>query len=116
MFVIVLTFVFMSVEICGGYIANSIAIMSDAAHLLSDVVGIGFSAVALVIAQRNATSRYSWGFHRAEVFGALLSIFSIWVITVFLIFEAIKRFQSKPEILGGLMFSVSIICLVFNLI
>jgi zinc transporter 2 len=116
LFVILLTFIFMSVEIVGGYLANSIAIMSDAAHLLSDVIGIGFSAVALIIAQRNANHKFSWGYHRAEVFGALLSIFSIWIITVFLIFEAIKRFKTKPEIEGGLMFTISILCLVFNLI
>lgn len=45
-----MTFVFMSVEIVGGYLANSIAIMSDAAHLISDVLGIGFSMVGLIIA------------------------------------------------------------------
>ena len=83
----------MSVEIVGGYLANSIAIMSDAAHLLSDVIGIGFSIVGLIIATRNATGKYSWGYHRAEVFGALLSIFSIWIITVALVIEAIRRFS-----------------------
>lgn len=111
-----MTVAFMSIEIIGGYLANSIAIMSDAAHLLSDVIGIGFSVVALIIAQRNATEKYSWGYHRAEVFGALLSIFSIWLITIFLVIEAIKRFYEKPEIFGGLMFSVSVLCLIFNLI
>lgn len=82
----------MAIEIVGGFIANSLAIMSDAAHLLSDVVGIGFSAVALVIAQRHATEKFSFGYHRVEIFGALLSIFSIWGITVFLIIEAVHRF------------------------
>ena len=106
----------MSVEIVGGYLANSIAIMSDAAHLISDVIGIGFSVVGLIIAQRDATAKYSWGYHRAEVFGALLSIFSIWLITAFLIAEAIKRFKTQPEIVGKTMFTVAIICLIFNLI
>lgn len=75
----------MSIEIIGGLLSNSIAIMSDAAHLLSDAIGIGFSVIGLIIAERNATQKYSWGFHRAEVFGALLSIFSIWLITAFLV-------------------------------
>lgn len=114
--VTLLTFIFMSVEIIGGYIANSIAIMSDAAHLFSDVIGIGFSVIGLIIATRNSTKKYSWGYHRAEVFGALLSIFSIWLITVFLVFEAIRRFQKKPEIVGRTMFVIAIVCLVFNLI
>lgn len=90
--VTLLTFIFMAVEIIGGYLANSIAIMSDAAHLFSDVLGIGFSVVALIIAERQATKKYSWGFHRAEVFGAFLSIFSIWLITIGLVYEAIIRF------------------------
>lgn len=108
--------VFMAVEIVGGYFANSIAIMSDAAHLLSDVIGIGFSVIGLIIAERNASTKFSWGFHRAEVFGALLSIFSIWLITVFLVIEAIRRFWTKPEVVGKTMFILSLVCLVFNLI
>ena len=114
--VTLLTFVFMSVEIVGGYFANSIAIMSDAAHLFSDVIGIGFSVIGLIIAQRNASRKYSWGFHRAEVFGALLSIFSIWIITGFLVAEAIHRFWTRPEVVGETMFVISVVCLVFNLI
>ena len=111
-----LTLVFMTVEIIGGWIANSIAIMSDAAHLLSDVVGIGFSIVGLCIATRHATEKYSWGYHRAEVFGALLSIFSIWIITIFLVVEAIHRFFIHPEVKGKMMFIISFIALAFNLI
>jgi solute carrier family 30 (zinc transporter), member 2 len=91
LFVTFLTFIFMAVEIVGGYLANSIAIMSDAAHLLSDVIGIGFSVIALFISTRNANKKYSWGYHRAEVFGALLSIFSIWFMTAGLLFEASRR-------------------------
>jgi zinc transporter 2 len=106
----------MVIEIVCGYMANSIAIMSDAAHLFSDVLGIGFSAVALIIAQRKANHKYSWGYHRAEVFGALLSIFSIWIITAFLAWEAIERLQKKPQVLGKLMFGTAILCLLFNLI
>jgi len=81
----------MSIEIVGGYVANSIAIMSDAAHLLSDVIGIGFSVVGLFIGTKNATKKYSWGYHRAEVIGAILSILSIWLITACLVVVAIER-------------------------
>ena len=107
----------MSVEIIGGYIANSIAIMSDAAHLLSDVVGIGFSVIGLFIGTKNATRKYSWGYHRAEVLGATLSILSIWLITGFLVVAAIQRLLfERPKVEGEVMFIVSIVCLVFNLI
>ena len=111
-----LTVIFMSVEIVGGYFANSIAIMSDAAHLLSDVIGIGFSVIGLFIATKNANKKYSWGYHRAEVLGAILSILSIWLITGFLIAEAIHRFYTRPIVEGKTMFIISLVCLVFNLI
>jgi len=108
--------VFISVEIMGGMWAHSIAIMSDAAHLASDVVGISVSILALFIAQKQATKQFSYGFHRVEVLGALLSIFSIWGMSIWLIIEATDRFFHPPEVVGSVMFSVAILSLVFNLI
>lgn len=115
-FVTILTLIFMTIEIIGGWIANSIAIMSDAAHLISDVIGIGFSIVGLCIATKHSNEKYSWGYHRAEVFGALLSIFSIWLITGFLVAEACSRFWKHPEVKGKLMFIIAFVALAFNLI
>lgn len=100
----------------GGYWANSIAIMSDAAHLTSDALGIGISIVALKIAERGADNQYTFGYHRAEVLGALVSILFIWGITIYLIVEATKRILAPPEINGEIMLIVSGMCLVFNLI
>jgi len=86
--VTLLSIVFISVEIVGGLAAHSIAIMSDAAHLASDVIGIGISVLALAIAQKRSTKNFSYGFHRVEVMGALISIFSIWGMSIYLIIEA----------------------------
>ena len=83
-----LSAVFMLVEITGGIMAQSIAIISDAAHLASDVLGLAMSVACLAIAQKNATNKFSYGFHRIEVLGAIVSIASIWIMAGFLCYEA----------------------------
>ena len=115
--------VFMIAEIIGGYLAGSLAILTDAAHLLSDLVGFSVSLVCLWLARRKATPVLSFGFKRAEVLGALLSVSLIWVVTGFLIVEAIERTSmiishdpSYEPVNGELMFGVAILGLVCNLI
>ena len=80
--------IFIAIEITGGIMANSIAIMSDAAHMASDVVGDLSSVISVHIATRAATKRFSYGYHRIEIVGALISIVSIWVMVFFLLYEA----------------------------
>jgi len=84
--------IFICVEIAGGYMAHSIAIMSDAAHIASDVIGFGISICSLKIAQRHANDKYTYGYHRVEIIGAFCSIFTIWILTIWLLYEATKRF------------------------
>ena len=106
----------MIVELIGGYLARSLAIMTDAAHLLSDLSGFTISIVSLYIATRPANFELTYGYHRAEVVGALASILIIWVLTVWLVTEAIQRLLVPSEIDAFLMLSISILGLVFNLI
>ena len=114
--VVIVTVVFVAVEIVGGMLAKSIAIISDAAHLTSDAFGIGISIVAIKIAERDRNAKYSYGYHRAEVIGALFSILFIWVLSLWLILEASYRLFNPQEIDGLTMLGVSGLCLVFNLI
>ena len=114
--VVLITIIFVAVEVCGGLLANSIAIMSDAAHLTSDALGIGISIVALKISENNANDTHSYGYHRAEVIGAIVSILFIWLVTVWLMVEATFRILYPQTIDGYVMLVVSGICLVFNLI
>ena len=116
MIVTLLSGVFMTVEIVGGIASNSIALISDAAHLASDTIGLGISVCALSIAQKAATENYSYGFHRVEVLGALISILSIWILTVLLVYEATLRFYNPPEIGSKIMFGTAVLSLFFNLI
>mmetsp|Transcript_21400 Transcript_21400/g.26333 ORF Transcript_21400/g.26333 Transcript_21400/m.26333 type:complete len:323 (-) Transcript_21400:276-1244(-) len=114
--VLLTSLVFVGVEVAGGYFANSIAIMSDAVHIASDVIGFGISICSLKIAQRSANKKFSYGYHRVEIVGAFCSIFSIWGPTIWLIYEATQRFFNPPEIGGTIMLSVAVLSLFFNLI
>jgi len=108
--------VFMIIELIGGYVANSLAIMTDAAHLLSDLSGFIISIVSLYIATRPANFELTYGYHRAEVVGALASILIIWVLTVWLVKEAIQRLIEPSEINSVVMLCISIMGLIFNII
>ncbi|DBB15899.1 TPA: Metal tolerance protein 1, variant 3 [Trebouxia sp. C0006] len=95
---------FMVVEFCGGYFTHSLALMTDAAHLLSDVTGFAVAAVASHLASRKSATTYSFGYHRAEVLGALMSVLIIWVVTGVLIYEAILRIITPGHTKGKAMF------------
>ena len=80
---------FMIIEIIGGALAHSMAIMTDAAHLLSDFSGFLISIFSIWIGTRPASNNMSYGYHRAEIIGALGSVMLIWGLTLWLIWEAI---------------------------
>ena len=112
----VLCFFFMVIEVIGGYLANSIAIMSDAAHMFSDLLGFIISIFSIYIAKRSAVHSMSFGYHRAEVIGALSSVMIIWGLTLWLIYEAGLRLLYPSKVDGGTMLIVAILGLVFNII
>ena len=107
---------FMIIEFIGGYLAGSLAIMSDAAHLMSDLCGFIISIASLLIATRPANFELTFGFHRYEVIGALSSILIIWALTAWLLVEAGYRFFNPGKIEGLTMVIISCCGLVFNLI
>ncbi|EOA27251.1 hypothetical protein CARUB_v10023370mg [Capsella rubella] len=114
---VVLCLVFMSVEVVGGIKANSLAILTDAAHLLSDVAAFAISLFSLWAAGWEATPRQTYGFFRIEILGALVSIQLIWLLTGILVYEAIIRIVTETsEVNGFLMFLVSAFGLVVNII
>jgi len=110
----ILCFVFMCAEIAGGILAGSIAILTDAAHLLSDLAGMLIGVAAIYLSQHPATGTMTYGYHRAEILGALASIALVWVMTGILIFEACRRLQDPPEVDGKLMFIIATLGLFIN--
>ena len=83
---------FIVAQLIGGYLAGSVAILTDSAHLASDLIGFAISIIALNIAQKKSDKELSYGWHRAEIIGSVVSLSSIWIMTVFLLGEATKRF------------------------
>ena len=107
---------FMIAEVIGGIISGSLAILTDAAHILSDILGFGISVISIHITRLPASRRMSFGFHRAEVLGALLSIAAIWALTAWLISEAIHRIIHLNHVDGELMVITAVAGLAGNLI
>ncbi|CAI7999525.1 Zinc transporter 2 [Geodia barretti] len=87
----ILALLFMIGEIVGGYLSQSLAILTDAAHMLSDFASFLISLFAIWVATRKPSKGMSFGWHRAEVLGAVVSVLIIWVVTGVLVYEAIKR-------------------------
>lgn len=115
MYACMLTFFFFIIELIGGYIAHSLAIMSDAAHLLSDLAGFGISLIAVSISHLPPNSRLSFGFARAEVLGAFVSVFFIWALTAVLVVFAVVRLLHPAPVNGPLMLLLGIIGLAVNI-
>jgi cation diffusion facilitator family transporter len=118
MCVLLVCLTFMAVEVVGGILASSIAILSDAAHLLSDVLGFVISMISVYISGLPASTRHSYGFHRAGVIGALASVVLIWGLTGFLIYFATVRIIEidSIEIDGEIMFGTATFGLLANLV
>jgi cobalt-zinc-cadmium efflux system protein len=108
--------IFMIVEVTGGIIANSLALISDALHLFTDVGALILSLVVLKIAHLPSTRKMSYGYHRAEILGALASALSLWALCGVLIYEAITRLISPPEVKGPIVFVIAAIGLAANLL
>jgi len=86
-----LCLIFMIAEAIGGYFSNSLAVMTDAAHMLSDFTSFLVSLFALWVSSRPPSKRMSFGFYRAEILGASLSVLMIWILTGVLLYAAIDR-------------------------
>lgn len=114
--VVVLCIIFMGVEVVGGIKANSLAVLTDAAHLLSDVAAFAISLFSIWASGWEATPRQSYGFFRIEILGALVSIQLIWLLAGILVYEAIVRLiHENGQVQGFLMFVVSAIGLAVNI-
>ncbi|KAF8053669.1 hypothetical protein N665_1386s0003 [Sinapis alba] len=117
-FVVVLCILFMSIEVVGGIKANSLAILTDAAHWLTDVAAFAISMLSMWAASWEANPRQSYGFFRIEILGALVSIQLIWLLTGILVYEAITRLIQKTndDVDGFFMLLVAAFGLVVNII
>jgi cobalt-zinc-cadmium efflux system protein len=107
---------FMIVEILGGFIANSLALLSDGLHMFSDTVSLGVALIAFIYAEKNATSTKTFGYKRFEVLAALFNGITLLIISGVIIIEAIRRFFNPIKVQSTEMFIISVIGLIVNII
>ncbi len=107
---------FMLVEFIGGILTNSLALLSDAGHMLSDAVALGLSLAALIFGERAATLDKTYGYKRFEILAALLNGIALVALSIYILYEAVVRLSSPPMVIGKGMIIISVIGFVINII
>ncbi len=106
----------MAAEVVGGYLANSLALISDAGHMFSDAAALALSWLAIVFAARPATVRKTYGFHRLEILAALINGMTLIALSIFIVVEAFHRFRVEEAVRGNILMAVSLGGLLVNLV
>jgi cobalt-zinc-cadmium efflux system protein len=103
-------------ELVGGLMANSLALLADAGHVFTDVIALSLSWYGIRQAERPASNRMTFGYHRVGVIIAIVNALSIFAIALFIFYEAIRRLQDPPEVDSPIMLIVATIGLSVNLL
>jgi cobalt-zinc-cadmium efflux system protein len=106
---------FMAVEVASGVVARSLALLSDAGHMLVDATAIGFSLLALRLAARPARGALTFGLRRMEILSAQANGVTLLILAAFVTYEAIRRLFAPPDVRGGLVLVVALIGILVNL-
>lgn len=106
---------YMVVEVIGGILTNSLALLSDAGHMLSDAAALGLSLFALKLGERKASETKSFGYRRFEIISAALNGLTLIIISVYIFYEAYHRFLNPPEVQSLGIFTVAVIGLLVNI-
>ncbi|MEQ1661101.1 MAG: cation diffusion facilitator family transporter [Thiobacillus sp.] len=113
---LLLTFAFALIEALAGWWSGSLALLSDAAHMLTDATSLGLAAGAAWLAQRPPSLRHSYGLVRAEILAALINSIAMLVLIGLIVYEALQRFNTPHAIEGGTVIVVAVIGLGVNLL
>lgn len=111
-----LTGSFLIAEVIGGVLTGSLALISDAAHMLTDTAALAIALAAIRIARRPADRRRTYGYHRFEILAAAFNALLLFAVALYILVEAYRRFTSPPEIHSVGMLVVASIGLIVNLI
>lgn len=114
--VLALLLVFMAGEVAAGIAASSLALLSDAAHMVVDAGAIALSLVALRLAARPAGGRFTYGLKRTEILSAQVNGATLLVLGLLIVYEAVHRLVSPPEVTGGVVLGVALAGIVVNLL
>ncbi len=111
-----LTTVFLVAEVVGGLLTNSLALLSDAAHMGTDVIALAISLVAVRLSRKPPDARRTYGYARMEAIGALINGGLLFLVAAYILWEAAGRFRQPPEVMSGGMLLIATLGLVVNLI
>lgn len=112
--VLTLSLTILAVEVAGGIVANSLALLADAGHMLTDVAGIALALVAIWFAGRSPTDGRTYGFLRLEILATVANAFLLFGIAAVVMFEAWQRLASPPHIGSGPMLAVAVVGMAGN--
>jgi cobalt-zinc-cadmium efflux system protein len=113
---VVLTSCILSVEVVGGILASSLALLSDAAHMLTDVLSLSLSWFALKIARLPSNGEKTYGCHGMEILASMVNDFTLIFMACGILYEAFQRYQSPPAVNSEMVMGVAAIGLIANLI
>ncbi len=105
----------MVLEIVVGLLSHSLALLADAGHMVTDAAALGMSLAASLIARQPATRTKTYGFYRTEILAAFLNGLSLWLVVIWIIYEAVRRFMHPPVIQAPMMLATAVIGLAANL-
>jgi cobalt-zinc-cadmium efflux system protein len=114
--VFAITATYLVIEVIVGFISNSLALLSDAAHMLTDVGGQALALFAIWMTSRPRNNRKTYGYYRVEILSALTNAIVLIFISGFILYEAWQRFQNPPAVAGASMLIVAFCGLIINLI
>jgi cobalt-zinc-cadmium efflux system protein len=114
--VLVLTALFMVAEALAGWLAGSLALLADAAHMLSDTAALALAYAAFGIARRPSDARRTYGYHRFEILAAFANGLALFALALWIVIEAAGRLRAPLPVLGGPMLVVAVLGLVVNLV
>ncbi|OYD56347.1 cation transporter, partial [Fictibacillus aquaticus] len=106
---------FMVVEVIGGLMTNSLALLSDAGHMLSDAAALGLSFLALTFGQKKATASKTFGYKRFEILAAFMNGITLVLISLYIFWEAYQRILNPPDVISKGMLIVSVLGLLVNI-
>jgi cobalt-zinc-cadmium efflux system protein len=105
------------IEVAAGFFTHSLALLSDAGHMLTDMLGLGMALAAIHVADRARVDRQrSFGLYRLEILAALANAVLLFAVAVYVVVEAVGRWGDAPEVLVGPMLAVAVLGLVANLV
>ena len=113
---LVITTAVLAVEVAGGVLSRSLALLADAGHMLTDVAALGLGLFAFWLSARPASTRQTFGWRRFEIFAAFLNGVALWLIAAVIGYEAFRRLQAPQPVKGGLMLGVAAFGLAANIL